>query len=511
MTKKETVAQKANKYFKLSMLSLAVSSTAGSPIVHAVEQRRSSISNWEPMNRISTDPIITQSMTSNIAEVKDFTHDQILNKLDEGRAKWNDDKSVAIHNLTAAEAKTNPMVQITQASPVVFSSFDPGNDLGTIQVASSQRHSDGSATLTIQSISPRHFERRANGGQLSDIEYQTLVDRFDGVNPFAGNMPTGGRYDHTFARTNANAIIVAVGLMMQNRGALTGLHVNLTPVPRIWQTKKKSLTRVTVTTHLESEVEPEWFVLKPRDEFNHGAYNFFTLDGESGETVIVNSGIQSFRVSEFGSNFPLDKWLLIYYNMSKSGWNGFAMVLFTFAIGVATAGAGMYFGGLYLGGLNAVQVGAIAAGAVGGVSLASGTLDEQVSTSPLNITSVTSKSSYKNYGDFGDRYLNAQRDMLAEGVFANRPHGNFNRQTASNWDNLVDPTFTWQRDSRGEFIVDASQFKNYPKPDESKMFDNVHDNPNFGQNKFCGFLWSSGSLAGIGRICRPEPMGDGKN
>ena len=451
--------------------------------------RRTIVENVGSLGR-SQQPVAIQQMDRNIASIIQSTGAIDLDALmNSGIANYNRDKGILSIIMAKDHASTNSFIQMTQQQPLVISAYDPANEMGTIVLVESKRHSDGSATMYMRFIGPRYFDKKSAGGSLSEMEYKTMIDQL-GRNPVEGNK-SGDRYDHSFTSITSIGLQTVAGLVMQRHGGTLGLHTDYNPDVRTWETESGNAFRKKITTHLAVDLHPNWMMLVPKGEFDNGIHPFFTIDND-GETVLVNGGIMSMPVSEFASSFPMEEFEVYYDSMTKTAWTGITIILVTFVITFATAGAGTMMGA-YLGGLNSLQVAAIAAGTVGGVSAYSGTLTEGITTSLGNVTAVTDKDSTKGYGDFGDKWHNRLRDINLEGPMSNRYQraGQFTKEKTDEWSHLIDPVYTWNKDS---VTFQGTNMKVQPKPDEDKMFDNPYDNPNYGNNA-CKRLFF-GSLGG---------------
>lgn len=461
--------------------------------------RRSSIQRQGSLGR-SQQPVVIESMDKNLAsQIQNTGILDIDELLSRGIAQYNDDRSVMSLNLASNHASSSAFIQMVQAQPLVISAFDPANDIGTILLVESKRHSDGSATLYMRFVGPRYFDNIASGGSLTDVQYQTMIEVF-GNNPADGNR-TGGRFDHSFTSINANALMTLSGIVMQRHGGTLGLHTNYNPDVRTWETKSGNAFRKKITTHIAVDLHPDWMMLVPKGQVEGGFHPIFTIEND-GETVLVNGGITALQVADFASSFPLDEFQIYYDSMTKTAWTGLTLVLVTFVVAFATAGAGA-FAGIGFGGLTPLQVAAISAGAVGGVSAVSGTLDEGVTTSLGNIPSVTNNPSDLSYSDFGNRWHEEARSINLEGPTSSRYRrsGQYNQSNIDRWHEHIDPVYTWHDGSRN-FDFKGTNLRVQSRPNQDRMFDNPHDNPNY-HRSIC-----RSSTGGIfGRLCRNMLVG----
>jgi hypothetical protein len=428
-----------------------------------------------------------KNMASIIQSTGAIDLDALMNS---GVANYNRDKGVLSINMAEDHASTSSFIQMTQQQPLVISAYEPANEMGTIVLIESKRHSDGSATMYMRFVGPRYFDEKSSGGGLTEMEHQTMIAQL-GRNPVEGNK-SGGRYDHSFTSITSLGLQTVAGLVMQRHGGTLGLHTDYNPDVRTWETESGNAFRKKITTHIAVDLHPNWMLLVPKGEFENGVHAFFTIDND-GETVLVNGGVMSMPVSEFASSFPMEEFQVYYDSMTKTAWTGITLILVTFVIAFATAGAGAYFGAT-LGGLTPLQTAAVAAGTVGGVSAYSGTLTEGVTTSLGNVTAVTDKDSTKGYGGFGDKWHNMLRDINLEGPMSNRYQraGQFTKEKADEWSHLIDPVYSWNKDN---VTFQGTNMKVQPKPDEDKMFDNPYDNPNYG-NRSCR-MTALASIMGI--------------
>jgi hypothetical protein len=439
--------------------------------------RRSIIENVGSLGR-SQQPVAIQRMDRNMASIIQSTGAVDLDALmNSGVANYNKDKGVLSINMAEDHASNSAFIQMTQQQPLVISAYEPANEMGTIVLIESKRHSDGSATMYMRFISPRYFDEKSSGGGLTEMEHQTMIEQL-GRNPVEGNK-SGGRYDHSFTSITSIGLQTVAGLVMQRHGGTLGLHTDYNPDVRTWETESGNAFRKKITTHLAVDLHPNWMMLVPKGEFDNGIHPFFTIDND-GETVLVNGGVMSMPVSEFASSFPMDEFQVYYDSMTKTAWTGITLILVTFVIAFATAGVGALAGTQFIG-LSVTQVAAISAGVVAGVSAYSGTLTDGVTTSLGNVTAVTNKDSTKGYGGFGDKWHNRLRDINLEGPMSNRYQraGQFTKEKADEWSHLIDPVYSWNKDS---VTYQGTNMKVQPKPDEDKMFDNPYDNPNYGNN-----------------------------
>lgn len=509
--KERNIKAKLKGVFTNITLSVALLATAFAPTVQAYEQAKASgartvarsISNYEPIlnsgsrgytldpNRrsiienvgslgSSQQPVAVQRMDKNMASIIQSTGAIDLDALmNSGVANYNRDKGILSINMAEDHASTSSFIQMTQQQPLVISAYEPANEMGTIVLIESKRHSDGSATMYMRFVGPRYFDEKSSGGGLTEMEHQTMIAQL-GRNPVEGNK-SGGRYDHSFTSITSLGLQTVAGLVMQRHGGTLGLHTDYNPDVRTWETESGNAFRKKITTHIAVDLHPNWILMMPKGEFDNGVHPFFTIDND-GETVLVNGGVMSMPVSEFASSFPMEEFQVYYDSMTKTAWTGITLILVTFVLAFATAGVGA-FAGVQLAGLSATQVAAISAGVVAGVSAYSGTLTEGVTTSLGNVTAVTDKDSTKGYGGFGDKWHNILRDINLEGPMSNRYQraGQFTKEKADEWSHLIDPVYSWNKDS---VTFQGTNMKVQPKPDEDKMFDNPYDNPNYG-NRSC--------------------------
>lgn len=445
--------------------------------------RRTSVEKFGKLGT-SKDPVAMQRMDRNMASIIESTGALDLDALmDSGVANYNRDKGVMEMNIASDYASNNSFIQMTQQQPLVISAYEPANEMGTIILIESKRHSDGSATMYMRFISPSYFDEVGAGGSLSKMEHQTMIDQL-GSNPVEGNK-TDGRYDHSFTSITSLGLQTIAGIIMQRHGGTLGLHTDYLPDVRTWETTSGGPFREKTTYHLAVDLEPKWNMLVPRGEFNNGTNPFFTIDN-GGEKALVNSGITSIPVSEFSTSFPTNEFEVYYDKKSETAFTGIAMVVVTFAITFATAGAGA-LAGIGTGGLNAFQAASITAGVIGGVSAVSGTLTDGVSSSLGNITAVTDKDSSKGYSDFNDKWHNRLRNINLEGPTSGRyeKSGKLNKEKADEWSDLIDPAYSWNKDNSS---FQGTNLNTQTKPDESDMFDNKYDNPNY-SNFVCSSIY----------------------
>lgn len=461
--------------------------------------RRSQVNRVGDIGR-SMDYMTIEEMERNLA-VNDPTtaldFDEILAK---GILSMNRDKVSMELNFNSAEVASSPHIQKTLEQPMVMSMYDPINDIGTIVLMESKRHSDGSAKMYQRFIGPSYFDRKSDGGGLTDMQYETMVGEF-GQNPAEAHKGTG-QLNHSFTSITANGLATLAGLIMHHKRSTFGLHINNIPLQRYWKTESGSF-RVTITHHLESKVKPEVFMIVPRYGFQGGSHPMYTIDQPEG-TRLVFSGVTLLNATDAASSFGLDPYLLDYTTKKEKGWSGIAVAIFAAISVAAVIATGGALGVIAPGAISATQAAAFTFGVVAGVSAVSGTLFDKTTTSALNVTSVTETDSNKSWIDKFEKPNAKYRGVVLDGPTSQRyldvdiPTGRMlNRQIISEWHNHIDPLYNIQ-DSKYDYREPNLQVQARPDPDE--FFDNPLDNPNYSED-ICVYGTALGAIMGIS-ICR---------
>lgn len=383
---------------------------------------------------------ISNAYESNrMKQQQNISNGNIMNLLDSGIANLNDDVGLLEVHLTAEEAKTSPIIRLTRDEPVVMAVEDAQHDRSVIQAISSQRHSDGSATVRQKTISPDDFKPKSSGGMLTDKQYQILRSAYGGSNP--ADVFNGRTGDHIWYGTDPINTQAMMGLIMQYLGATHGYYVALEPSVRTWTTTSGGPFTKKVTTHVESHVTPHWTFMTPLDtgaEYGRPNMPLFQIKGQDNKNYTVRGGVNAFSIGPT-NNFRTGRELLDYEKKTKSGFSGFALVFTAIAIGALTGGAGL------------VSLGALGAGAAGGAAALVGLT---VSGAELHDPVA---------GDFGDLFLKSAsagvdtRKKNLDSGFGNRWRSklinhvkdgpidgskNFNnefRRELNQWDNIVRP------------------------------------------------------------------------
>lgn len=461
--------------------------------------RRTQVNNVGQLNR-STDYVTIQEMERNIAsndptEALDF--DKILAK---GILEMNRDKVSMELNFNSAEVSSSPSIQKTLEQPTVLAIYDPKNAVGTIVLMESKRHSDGSATMNQRFISPSYFDRKSDGGGLTDMQYETMVGKL-GQNPAEDHRGVG-ELGHTYTSITPIGLATLAGLVMHHKSATFGLLINNIPNQRYWKTESGSF-RVTITHHLESKIKPEVSMIVPRYGFQGGSHPMYTIDQPEG-TRLVFGGVTLLSATEAASSFDLDPYLLDYTNKKEKGWSGIAVAIFSAIAVAAVVMTGGALGVIAPGAISATQAAAFTFGVVAGVSAVSGTLFDKTTTSPLNVTSVADEDSDTNWSDKFELPNAKYRGVVLDGPTSQRyldvdiPTGRMlDRQVISDWHNHIDPLYNIQ-DSKYDYREPNLNIQQRPDPNE--FFDNPLDNPNYSEN-ICKYGTVLGSLMGIS-ICR---------
>ncbi|MCH4812843.1 hypothetical protein [Vreelandella neptunia] len=519
------LSQNINTILKKNVLALSLLATAFAPAVQAYEQTKSSgarmvkplsvkplsmnsslSSGYTPspdrrtsVNKVgslgfSQQRVTIDKMDRNLASIIERTGIVDLDALMEsGIASYNDDKSILSINIASDHASSNSFIETTRMQPLVISAYDPANEMGNIILIESKRHSDGSASMTMRFIGPSYFDNKSTGGGLTDKQHETMTEVYGG-NPTEA-FRAEGEYSHSFTSITSMGLQTVAGLVMQGSGATLGLHTDYYPDVRTWETTSGGPFVKKITVHVEVKLDPHWKMLVPGAELEGGYYPMYTYS-QGGNEILVNGGVMAMPVADYASSFPLDKFVIYYDKESQTALTGLSLIIITFAITWATAGAGAYFG-VSLAGLSPLATASVAAGISAGFTIASGNLTQGVTTSPLNLTAVTDKDSTKRYGEFGDKWHNTARNINNEGALSDgyQSSSQFNKEKVDQWDHLVDPMYDLQPE---DYILNETNLRKQVRPDPEKMFDNKYDNPNHGNNSCRRFALA---LVG-GSMCR---------
>lgn len=445
-----------------------------------INNRRSAVNTIGALRK-SEDFVAIQNMQRNLGISMDGgqTNNQWDEVLSKGILFANRDKASLALDLSSGQVASSPQIQMTLQQPMVLSLHDPQNDVGTIILIESKRHSDGSATMYQRFIGPRYFDEVADGGGLSEKEHEIMESVFDG-NIAEGHKNTG-KYRHSFTQINSRGLMTIAGLVMQRHGATLGLHTNHFLDKNYWKTESGTF-RVTITHHMETLIKPNWQILVPRDEMEGGLYPFFTLKKDNGEYTNVVGGINVLSTEDFASSFDFDPFLIDYRKKKEKGWSGFAMAIFAAIAVVAIVATGGALG-VIAPSISPMIAGALTFGVVGGVSLASGTFSSMTTTSAGNFTSVTDKKSTEAPDGFFEQSNAIARQITLDGALdsSSQSTGRTNRAIVDQWSHLVDPIYT-NGSSDNQYEYKGVNINIQEKPDTSKMFDNIHDNPDYGNN-----------------------------
>lgn len=454
----------------------------------SLSSRRSEVNRVGELGR-SMDYMSIEEMERNLAvregDENALDFDTILAR---GILYMNRDVASMELNFSASEVASSPHIQMTLEQPMVLSIYDPVNDIGTIVKMESKRHSDGSARMYQRFIGPSFFDRISDGGGLTDMQYETMKSVL-GSNPAEDHRGSGERR-HAFSSITPTALATLAGLVMHNSGATFGLHINNIPEQRYWKTKRGRI-RVKITHHLESKVRPDISMIVPRTGFVGGMYPMYTRDQGDGTERLIFGGVKLLDVTDAGSSFDLDPYLLDYRTKTERGWSGIAVAIFAAIAVAAVVATGGALGVAVLGGISPGVAAAFTFGVVAGVSAASGTLFDKATTSLPNVTSVTSKDSGKNWSGHFEQANRKYRDLILNGPLNERYSGvniptsrQINRQIVSQWHHHIDPLYDIQG---AGFEYRPPQLNVQQRPQPSEFFNNIHDNPNFNNRKrYCG-------------------------
>lgn len=381
---------------------------------------------------MSLSPIISQAEDWDVVDSKSSLYSDKERTFDISYLidRTNMDKGVVETKLTAKEAALSPLTTITKGQPIIMGMYDGANEMGTIQVATMKRHPDGSATLIQRFFTPHDFDRKSDGGELSDQEYSIIQDRYGG-NPFADFKTNDSTYRHTFIELTPAALQTAMGIAMQRYGSSYGLFAYLEPQVRVWTTTSGNAFRKKVTTHVEAHFKPHWYVMTPSDigsSYGGVGKPFYVLSNRK----VVISGATLHEVEENRSNIDSDRVWVFYDKKSKSGWTGLTMVLVGPAISVLS------------GNISSALPG-ITDGSVSNYSFIDnfGNLDEVVSEDLDDYNGLGDTESLAYEGSWSMKWKNKMRDRVTEGPNSeSKQLGSINREFESeldDWDEMVRP------------------------------------------------------------------------
>lgn len=351
---------------KIKKRAIVVAGTLSTLLIH------SSAMAWSQPNRVSR-----AYEQNKVKDQVDLRNVDLMTILEQGRANLNEDVGLLEIQLTAKEARTSPVIQLTRNEPVLMAVEDGQHGIAVIQAISSQRHSDGSATVRQKTISPSDFNRQSSGGMLTDMQYRTFIEAYGGFNPMSLFGKLNDHGDHVWYNSKPHEIQTVMGVLMKHLGATHGYYVLLEPQVESWKTTKKKSggLRKEVTTHVEAHMTPHWSMLLPVDigvgyggEPNPAFFQF----RHGGNTYAMHGGVNVLAVGPT-HDFNVSKEHIFYDKRSKTGWTGFALVLASIAIGALTGGAGL------IGSLGPLGGAAIGGGAaLSGLTLSGAELHQPV-------------------------------------------------------------------------------------------------------------------------------------
>lgn len=378
--------------------------------------------------------------SNRMKQQQNMSNDSIMNLLDSGIANLNDDVGLLEVHLTAEDAKTSPIIRLTRSEPVVMAVQDPQHDRSVIQVISSKRHSDGSATVRQKTISPDDFKPKSSGGMLTNKQHEILVGAYGGSNP--ADVFNGEIGDNVWYGTGSMETQAVMGLIMQFLGATHGYYVLLEPSVRSWTTSSGGPFTKKITTHVESHITPHWTFITPLDVgSDYGAPNMplFQIKGQDNQNYTVRGGVNAFNVGPT-NNFTSSRELLDYEKKTESGFSGFALVFTAVVIGALTGGAGLVA-------MGAVGAGATAgAAALVGLTIQGAKLHDPVAGDfgDLFLKSATAgidtRKKDLEANDFGNRWRQKLVDVVEDGpIDGNKNFNNEMRRELNQWETIVKP------------------------------------------------------------------------
>lgn len=386
---------------------------------------------WEPAGH----------QNNRVKEQLNLNSESIQGILDSGIANMNEDVGVLEVYLTASEAKTSPIIELTREEPVVMAVEDAQHDRATIQAISSQRHSDGSATVKQKTINPDDFKRKSEGGMLTDKQYEILISAYGGANPADVFNGQGGNRN-TWYGVDSHETQTMMGLIMQFLGATHGYYVLLEPQVRSWTTSSGGPLTKKITTHVEAHVKPHWTFLTPIDVgSNYGTPNIplFQIKGKDNKTYVVRGGVNAFAIGPT-NNFNTGREFLHYEKESQTGFTGFALVLAAVAVGVLTGGAGL------IGAFGAASGGAMAGGAaLAGLTISGAELHDPVADGLDGLllqTAAAGLDSRKKDLEtgFGNNWRHELIDVMEDGPLdGSKAFNNDMRRELNQWDTIIKP------------------------------------------------------------------------
>jgi hypothetical protein len=375
-----------------------------------------------------------------IKQQQNKNNNSIMNLLDSGIANLNNDVGLLEVHLSAEEAKTSPVIRLTRSEPVVMAVEDSQHDRSVIQVISSKRHSDGSATVRQKTISPDDFKPKSSGGMLTDKQHEILVGAYGGSNP--ADVFNGRTGDNVWYGTDPVNTQTIMGLVMQFLGATHGYYVVLEPSVRSWTTSSGGPFTKKITTHVESHITPHWTFLTPLDVgSDYGSPNMplFQIKGQDNQNYTVRGGVNAFSVGPT-NNFNTSRELLDYQKKTQSGFTGFALVFTAIAIGALTGGAGLVAYG-------AAGTGAIAgAGALVGLTIQGAKLHDPVANDFGDLflksasAGIDTRKKNLDVGKFGNRWRGKLIGIIEDGpIDGKKDFNNEMRRELNQWENIVRP------------------------------------------------------------------------
>lgn len=110
------------------------------------------------------------------------------------------DDSKIVLAFSASEISSSKRIQQMIEQPIVLSLYDPEKTIGSISLIESEKHIDGSATMSLRIIGPDFFSKKTDGGELTDKEFNLMKDML-------GFIPA-----NRFASTNGFNEITEYGL-----------------------------------------------------------------------------------------------------------------------------------------------------------------------------------------------------------------------------------------------------------------------------------------------------------
>ena len=229
-------------------------------------------------------------------------------------------------------------------APVILAKYDSATATGVIDIVTARRLTNGDVVIVQKRFAPDDAgPETCNNSNPYDpsycdsprwLEYSQKPDDYGlakefGYNPFWEFRDVVGQTD-AFVNITLSAFLAAVGAVVVQTGATGGWVALLETRTKVEKKTKGGLLRKKVTVTLKAYTKPRWVrVLHPNLPAPPTAkyFGFRTLWGDNfySKSAFVFQGKYH--------NYPVYEVLSYQYSKSKSAWTGFAMFLFSFAVG----------------------------------------------------------------------------------------------------------------------------------------------------------------------------------